>query len=158
MTAREDVARAMACFETSDDIALLHQLIEEVAPKAKKLVARHLSRGAEESIPPPADIRSARSAATLEEAVRIFRQIDDFSLLQAMARCIGQRIEAIEIVASAEFPEGARVVVPGGTLPGKQPALLAGSVEATGTILRVRLDNGETWEGPPSRARLETVT
>lgn len=158
MTAREDVARAMACFESSDDIALLHRLIEEVAPKAKKLVARHLARGTEESIPPPADIRAARASATPEEAVRTFREIDDFSLLQALARSIGQRIEAIEIVASAEFPEGARVLVPDEGPPGKRSTLLAGTVEATGTALRVRLDSGETWEGPPSRVRLETAT
>jgi hypothetical protein len=73
-----------------------------------------------------------------------------------MARSIGRRIEAIEIVASAEFPEGARVVVPlKVAYPAHGPSA-AGTVEATGTALRVLLDNGETWEGPPSLARHES--
>ncbi|MBE7517735.1 MAG: hypothetical protein HS107_00640 [Thermoflexaceae bacterium] len=151
MTSREDVARAMAYFEASDDIVLLHGLIEEVAPRARRLIAAFLAKENEEAIPPPAGIRSARAAASRDEAVRTLRYVDDFSLLQALARCIGQRIEAIEIAASADFPEGARVVVP--AVAGDH----AGAVEATGTVLRVRLDSGETWEGPPSSARLETA-
>ncbi|NUQ56691.1 MAG: hypothetical protein HUU14_12450 [Dehalococcoidia bacterium] len=151
MTSREDVARAMAFFESCEDISLLHELIGEVAPRARRLIANLLSGGNEDAIPPPASIRSARAAASRDEAIRTLRQVDDFALLQVLARCIGQRIEAIEIAASADFPEGVRVTVPG-------PAgRVSGAVEATGTVLRVRLDNGETWEGPPSSARLETA-
>ena len=32
--------------------------------------------------------------------------------------------------------------------------VMAGTVETTGTTLRVLLDNGETWQGPPSLAAL----
>jgi hypothetical protein len=45
--------------------------------------------------------------------------MEDFALLQVLARSIGRRIETIEIAASAEFPEGARVNVP------EQPATRA---------------------------------
>jgi len=156
MTSGEDVARAMAFFELTDDIGLLHRLVAEVAPRARTLVNRYLATGPDEAIPPPADLRPAREPANAEQAARALRTTDDFALLQAMARCIGHRIESIEIVASAEFPEGARLVVPlKGTYPAQGPSA-GGTVEATGTSLRVRLDNGETWEGPPSLARHET--
>ncbi len=154
MSDREAVAQAMALFEASDDIVLLHQALGEVAPRAKKMVAQFLGRGTEEAIPPPAELRPARQAASSEHAMRTVKTTSDFSLLQVLARSIGRRIEALEIAASAEFPEGAHVVVPSNaTFPPFGP-LLAGTVEVTGTMLRVLLDNGETWSGPPSLARL----
>ena len=157
MTAREDVARALAFFERTDDIALLHELVEEIAPRARKMVGQFLSRGSEESIPGPADIRAAREPASREQAVKTLRSTNDFALLQVMARAIGQRIEAAEIAASAEFPEGTRVTVPDRTARAK-PARMPGRVERTGTMLSVLLDNGETWEGPPSLAALEVAS
>jgi hypothetical protein len=155
VTRREEVAAAMAYFETTDDIALLHRLLEEVAPRAKRMVGQFLARGAEDNTPGPADLRAAKVPASEPDALRTLRTSNDFPLLQVMARSIGQRIEAIEIAASAEFPEGARVVVP--EKPSYPPSgrKLAGTVETTGTMLRVRLDNGETWQGPPSLAALE---
>lgn len=154
MTEREAVAQAMAFFEATDDIVLLHQALGEVAPRAKKMVAQFLGRGTEEAIPPPADLRPARQPASKEQAMRTLKTTADFSLLQVLARSVGRRIEAAEIAASAEFPEGARVLVPANpTFPPSGPSL-AGSVEVTGTMLRVVLDNGETWSGPPSLARL----
>lgn len=155
MTPRERAARAMAFFEETDDIALLHELTAEVAPRAKKLVGQFLRRGGEDAIPAPAELRPAREVPSREEALKTLRQTNDFALLQVMARSIGRRIEAIEIVASAEFPEGARVEVPE---KGKYPAgkrRLSGVVESTGTSLQVLLDNGDTWRGPPSLARRE---
>ena len=83
------------------------------------------------------------------------RAPNDFALFQVLARSIGQRIETVEIAASAEFPAGARVVVPAKPAYPRSGADVPGSVEDTGTQLRVLLDNGETWEGPPSLARLE---
>lgn len=155
MTNREQVARAIAFFESCDDVALLHQLIEEIAPRAKKMVGTLLARGSEDAIPPPADLRAARDAATRDEALKTLRATNDFALFQVLARSIGQRIEAVEIAASAEFPAGARVAVP--TKPAYPPSgpTVTGTVEETGTQLRVLLDNGETWEGPPSLAKLE---
>lgn len=154
MTNREDVARAMTFFEETPDVVLLHQALGEVAPRAKKMVSQLLARGTEEAIPPPADLRPARTSATQAEAMKTLRSTNDFALLQVLARSIGRRIEAVEIAASAEFPEGARVVVPAKPTFPPSGAELPGTVEETGTMLRVLLDNGETWSGPPSLAKL----
>ncbi|MCC6381563.1 MAG: hypothetical protein IT304_03595 [Dehalococcoidia bacterium] len=154
MTLREDVARAMAFFEATNEIGLLHQLTAELAPRARRLVADYLQRGSEDDIPAPAELRPARQPATREAAARTVRTTNDFALLQVLARSIGQRIEAIEIAASAEFPTGARVRVP--AQPGYPPrgTSVEGTVEESGTSLQVLLDNGETWHGPASLARL----
>lgn len=155
MTPRERAARAAAFFASCDDLDLLYRLTGEAAPRAKKYVTALLAKGTEEDIPPPADLRPAREAATREEAIATFQSTDDFALFQVLARAIGRRIEALEITASAEFPPGARVLVPRrSSHPAGQPEL-AGVVESTGTQLTVALDNGETWQGPPSLARLE---
>jgi len=154
MNDREDVARAVAFFEQSDDLELLHRLLGDIATKAKRMVGQFLAAGTEESIPPPAGIRAAREPATREQALATLKTTTDFALLQVLARSIGQRIEAAEIAASAEFPEGVRVAVPAtATYPPARPTI-EGVVEQTGTMLSVRLDNGETWHGPPSLARL----
>jgi hypothetical protein len=150
---REAAARAIACFEACDDLVLLHRLLGEIAPRARKLVAGFLSRGDEDSIPEPADIRAAREAASQEEALKTLRATNDFALLQALSRAIGRRVEALEIVASAEFAEGTRVEVPERVAFPPAGRRVTGTVETTGTSLAVRLDNGERWEGPPSLAR-----
>lgn len=154
MTSRETVARAVAFFESCDDAALLHQVLAGVAPRARLLVSRLLRTGSEESLPGPADLRAAREPASQEEAVATVRSVDDFSLLQVLARAVGQRLEAIEIAASAEFPPGARVVVPAQPAFPPEGPFVEGTVEETGLTLQVLLDDGETWEGPPSLARL----
>lgn len=154
MTQREDVAKALAFFEQTDDLVLLHQMVAEIAPRAKRMVGQLLAKGSEDAIPPPADLRAAREAATKEQSLKTLRSVNDFALLQVLARTIGQRVEDAEIVASADFPEGVRVRVPKqGGFPPKGPEI-EGVVEATGTQLRVRLDDGETWEGAPSLAKL----
>jgi hypothetical protein len=153
---REQVARAIAFFEHSGDTALLHELIEEAAPRAKRAVAAFLRKGGEDNIPAPAELGPAKEPATRKEAVATLRAVDDFSLLQALTRAVGRRIEAIEIAASADFPEGVSVFVP---VESRYPAgdpVLPGTVEETGTTLEVLLDNGETWRGPASLARLAT--
>ncbi|MBA4181782.1 MAG: hypothetical protein C0506_14425 [Anaerolinea sp.] len=118
------------------------------------MVGQMLARGPEEAIPPPAALRPARTPASPAEAMQAVRATSDFALLQVLARSIGRRIEAVEIAASAEFPEGARVTVPANPAFPPSGERLAGTVEVTGTTLRVLLDNGETWSGPPSLARL----
>lgn len=153
MTQREEVAKALAFFEQTDDLVLLHEMVAEIAPRAKRMVGQLLAKGSEDAIPPPAELRAAREAATKDQALKTLRSVNDFALLQVLARTIGQRVEDAEIVASADFPEGVRVLVPKqATFPPKGPEL-EGVVEETGTQLRVRLDNGETWEGAPSLAK-----
>ncbi len=154
MNPREQTARALAFFEHCDDTGLLHRSLEEAAPRAKKMVAGYLAKGAEEGIPGPADVRAAREPANADEALRTLRSVNDFPLFQVLTRAIGQRIEAIEIAASADFPEGARVIVPQKSSYPRSGPELAGTVEETGTQLQVLLDNGDTWSGPPSLARL----
>lgn len=155
-TQREAVARALAHFEASDDAVLLHQLIAELAPRVRKMVAKLLATEGEDGIPPPADLRAARTAAPKAEALKTLRNTDDFALLQVLARAIGRRIEDLETVASAEFPEGTRVTVPERPTFPPPKRRVAGAIERTGTSLLVVLDSGETWEGPPSLARKET--
>ena len=154
MTPREQAARAIAFFERCDDMPLLRASLEEAAPRIKRMVAGFLQRGTEDAIPHPADIRAARDAATKDDAVGTLRKTQDFALLQAITRAIGQRIEALEIAASADFPPGVRVTVPEKRGYPRSGTNFAGTVEETGTVLVVRLDNGDTWEGPASLATL----
>lgn len=154
MTQREDIAQALAFFETTDDVTLLHQLLAEVAPRARRMVGQLLAEGGDEAIPPPAELRAARATATQEQAIKTLRTVNDFALLQVLSRTIGQRVEAAEIAASAEFPEGARVRVPEKVAFPPRGRFVEGVVEMTGTQLSVRLDSGDTWEGPPTLARL----
>lgn len=158
MSARDDAARAIAFYDHSEDMSALRAALEEAAPRIKKMVTAMLKKGAEESIPPPAEIRGARDAATPADALRTLRTVQDFALLQAITRAVGRRIEALEIAASADFPTGARVIVPAGRSYPRRGDDLAGTVEETGTVLSVLLDNGETWEGPASLARLGSET
>ncbi len=154
MTPREETARAIAYYESSEDMAALRSALEEAAPRVKRIVGNLLKQGTEEVIPAPADLRGARDAATAAEARETLRKTQDFALLQAITRAIGRRIETLEIAASADFPIGVRVAVPEKRGYPRQGAVLQGTVEDTGTVLNVLLDNGETWEGPASLARL----
>jgi len=155
VSTRAEVARAAAFFEANNDAGLLHEQLELVAPRVKQLVAKHLARGTEETLPEPADLRASREAARADEAIATLHATDDFALLQVLARAIGRRIEALEIAASADFPAGARVTVPARPRYPRAGQPERGVVEGSGTMLSVRLDNGESWQGPPSLARLE---
>lgn len=151
---RQQVARAIAYFEQSSDPAELHSVLEGLAPRARRIVGDLLHAGGEDAIPAPADLSASRDVASASEALQTAREVADFSLLQSLARAIGRRAEALEIVASADFPKGARVSVPQApTFTAGQPRL-NGAVESSGTTLKVRLDNGEAWEGAATLARL----
>lgn len=148
------VARALACFEQSDDIGPLHELLDEVAPRARRAIGQFMQKGGEDAIPPPADIGPAREPATLAEASQTLRTTNDFPLLLAMTRTIGQRVEAIEIAASAEFHEGSRVLVAAQPRYPVAGESVPGTVKDTAIMLDVLLDDGESWRGPASLARL----
>lgn len=156
MKSRGDVARAIAFFDQTDDVWLLHKLTRDLAPRVRKLVQGLLAKGGEDDIPEPAELYPAKDVATKDQALDILRSTNDFALLQSLARSIGRRIEAIEIAASADFPEGTRVVVPETVAFPPGPKRTPGVVRETGTTLTVQLDNGERWQGPPSLATLET--
>ncbi|MCC6382125.1 MAG: hypothetical protein IT304_06415 [Dehalococcoidia bacterium] len=157
MSSRAEVARAIAFFEETDDSVLLHELTRDIATRVKSQVKKLLAKGDEDAIPPPAELYPSRQAATQEQAVRTLHSTTDFALLQALARAIGRRIEAIEIVASAEFHEGTRVSVPEKAVFPPPATRLSGEVVQSGTMLVVQLDSGERWEGPPSLARREAA-
>ncbi|MGB4861423.1 MAG: hypothetical protein WBO97_03095 [Tepidiformaceae bacterium] len=154
MTPREQTATAITFFENTDDMSLLRACLEEAAPRIKRMVGAYLQKGTEDAIPAPADVRGARESASQDAAVSCVRKTQDLALLQAMTRAIGRRIETLEIAASAEFPPGARVTVPEKRNYPRGGKELPGTVEETGTVLTVLLDNGETWQGPSSLARL----
>lgn len=156
MNERERTARAIAYFERCDDVGLLHQLLEQAAPRIKRIVGEYIRRGGEDDIPPPAEVGPAREPASMEEAIRTLEQVRDFSLLQALTRAIGRRIETLEIVASASLPEGARVLVPREPRFPPNPPFVPGTVQQTGTSLTVLLDDGEIWRGPASLAQRAT--
>lgn len=147
------MARAIAYFEQCDDLALLHSLLAEVAPRVRQIVAGYLRSGREDDIPPPAELGPAREPADPKEAVATLRRVRDFALLQAMTRAIGRRLETLEIVASASLPEGARVLVPREPRYPPRGPYLPGTVTSTGTTIVVQLDSGEVWRGPASLAR-----
>lgn len=148
------LARAVAFFEGCDDPALLHELSAVVARRAKRFVARALAAGGEDAIPAPTAVAPAATPADEREARRLVERTPDFAELQALARAIGRRTEALEREAAAAFPEGARVEAPERVAFPPRGARVRGTVTASGATLRVRLDDGGEWRGPPSLARL----
>ncbi len=96
MTRPEEVARAIAFFEASDDLRLLRGLLAEIAPRARRMIESQVSSGGEDSIPPPAKIEPAARPAAREEALATLRSTVDLALLQAMSRAIGRRVEALQ--------------------------------------------------------------
>ncbi|MDE2934873.1 MAG: hypothetical protein OXS47_13530 [Chloroflexota bacterium] len=148
-----ELARAVAFFEQSDDPVLLHELLAVVARRTKRFVAQAMAQGGEDAIPAPAEEPAPASPARERDARRLVERTKDFAELQALARAIGRRTETLEIAASAEFPAGARIKVPRRVAFPPPDDWVSGTVEATGTMLRVELDSGKRWEGPPSLAR-----
>ena len=155
MTDTRAVARALAYFSASDDLMLLHRLSAGIAPRARSMVGAIIAKRGEDAIPAPAAVDPAPEPASPEEAQRTLERTDDFALLQTLARAIGRRIEDLETAASAEFGVGARVLVPAHAEFPPHGKRVAGVVTATGTSLRVQLDSGKGWQGPPSLATLE---
>jgi hypothetical protein len=96
LNARDDVARAIAFFQSSDDVAMLRKALVDVAPRARRLVFRYMGAGGEDTVPPPASVDASDTPALEAEALRTLATIGDFALLQAMTRAIGRRVEELE--------------------------------------------------------------
>ena len=152
------LARAVAFFEACDDAVLLHELLAVVARRTRRFVAEAMARGGEDAIPAPTAEPPPASPSSEREARRLVERTKDFGDLQALARAIGRRTETLEIAASAEFPAGARIEVPKRVAFPPPDEWVAGTVATTGTMLRVELDNGKRWEGPPTLARPERAS
>ena len=95
MTGDSEIARAVAFFEASDDVALLRRALAEVAPKAAALVRRQMQRGGEVSIPTPSPVRASPDAATEAEAMQTLQATSSLADLQALTRAIGRRVESL---------------------------------------------------------------
>lgn len=147
------LATAVAFFDRCDDPVLLHQLSAIVARRSKRFVARAIAQGGEDAIPAPAGEPPPATPGNERDARRLVERTKDFAELQALARAIGRRTETLEIAASAEFPAGARIEVPRRVAFPPPEDWVTGTVTATGTMLRVELDSGKRWEGPPSLGR-----
>ncbi len=147
------LAQAVAFFEGCADPVLLHDLSAIVARRTKRFVAEAMAKGGEDAIPAPADEPGPASPSSERDARRLVEHTSDFAELQALARAIGRRTETLEIAASASFPTGARIEVPTHVAFPPPDEWVAGTVRTTGTMLRVELDSGKRWEGPPSLAR-----
>jgi hypothetical protein len=93
---RDDVARTIAFFASCEDVDLLRRALSEVAPRARRLVVRHLGAGGEDAVPGPAEVPPTPVAAARDDALRILRQTNDLALLQAMTRAIGRRVEELQ--------------------------------------------------------------
>jgi hypothetical protein len=96
MPSRDDVARAIAYFESCDDVDLLRKTLADVAPRARRLVVRYLGHGGEDAVPAPADVPHTPIAASQDDALKILAAANDFALLQAMTRAMGRRVEELQ--------------------------------------------------------------
>ncbi len=91
--AKDDVARALAFFQASDDIALLREVLAIIRPRAAAAVRNSERSGV--AVPQPALIEPAAEAGTKDEALRTLRALQDFAQLQAVGRVVGRRIEEL---------------------------------------------------------------
>ena len=89
----EEIARAIAFFEQSEDRGLLQEVLRGVRPRAAATVRRLQERG--QNIPPPREIDAAPTAATRDEALRTVEANLEFGQLQAITRAVGRRLEAL---------------------------------------------------------------
>jgi hypothetical protein len=88
-----DVARAIACFEQSDDMAFLREVLRTIRPKAESAALRAEKQG--KDMPPPSRIDASVEPATPSQALATVRSTKDFALLQAMSRAAGRRAEEL---------------------------------------------------------------
>jgi hypothetical protein len=91
--AADAVARAIACFEASDDAAFLRDVLRTIRPRAEAATLRAAKQGRD--VPPPGNIKAAPEPASPAEALETVRATKDFSHLQAMARAAGRRAELL---------------------------------------------------------------
>jgi hypothetical protein len=99
MSERDTVARAITFIERCEDRELLMGIVRDVAPRARRMSTEAAQRDGEDSVPGPASIVAATVPATAGEAQEAARKVNDFPLLQALARSAGRRIEQLDSLA-----------------------------------------------------------
>jgi hypothetical protein len=90
---REEVGRAIALFQATEDASLLLEALRLARPRAAAAVRRYQARS--RAVPPPAAVEPVLPAASREQALRTLRRVEDFALLQALTRAIGRRLEVL---------------------------------------------------------------
>ena len=88
-----DIARAIACFEASDDATFLREVLRAIRPKAEAAALQAAKRGRD--MPDPSTITPSTEAASPAQALATVRATKDFAALQAMARVAGRRAEEL---------------------------------------------------------------
>ena len=152
MTSSQDAAAAIAFFEACNDPAILHQVIGEIALRARAMIAKELRRDVDRELPGPAELEPAAPASS-QQALAAMRAVVDLAVLQAIAVAVGRRIEEVEIAAAAEFSPGTRVSLPMRVGFPRSGDTAPGTVESARASMRVVLEGGGVWEGPPSLVR-----
>jgi hypothetical protein len=89
-----DIGRAIAFFESTDDLDLLREVLRAIRPRASAAVRRH--ERSRQAVPSPDEISPSAEPAARSEALRTVRSIEDFGQLQAISRAVGRRIEALQ--------------------------------------------------------------
>ena len=87
------IARAIACFEQSDDMTFLREVLRTIRPKAESAALRASKQG--KDMPRPSEVVAAVEPATPAQALATVRATKDFALLQAMSRAAGRRAEEL---------------------------------------------------------------
>jgi hypothetical protein len=90
---QDNVARAIAYFQESEDSRLLRDVLTALRPRAAAGIKR--AQGSRQGIPDPLEIAPAASAATKDEALATVESTKDLALLQAISRAIGRRLESL---------------------------------------------------------------
>jgi hypothetical protein len=91
--ADDAIARAIACFEQSDDVAFLRDVLRAIRPRAEAAARRHEQAG--RRAPDPMEVAPSAQPATPQDAMKAVRATKDFAQLQAMARAAGRRVEQL---------------------------------------------------------------
>ncbi|SRR6266480_2317418 len=89
-----DVARAIAFFESTNDLDLLREVLRTIRPRALAAVRRH--ERSRQPVPSPDDIAASAEPADKAEALRTVSSTEDFGRLQAISRVVGRRIESLQ--------------------------------------------------------------
>ena len=93
MTRDEDLAKAIAYFQQSQDKTLLQEVLRQLRPRAAAAVRRYQEHGTK--VPSPREVVPAQDTATEEEALHTVQAELDFGEIQAITRAVGRRLETL---------------------------------------------------------------
>lgn len=88
---KDDVARAIAYFQTATNSEQLRAVLKAIQPRAAAEARKYGNR----EPPNPAAITAAEEPASEAEAMQTVKAVKDFAQLQAIARAVGRRVEEL---------------------------------------------------------------